>query len=355
MSRASIPGIAIRGLLCGLPEGSDDLASLSARFGEDAARRIAEATGIRARRIAPPGQCLSDLAFATAGTLLEKLGWDPASVGLIVVVTQTGDYVLPATACLLQTRLGLPENAAAMDITLGCSGYVYGLFSAMSQLVALDTSRALLIAGDTTSHHTDPNDRAIAPLFGDAVSVTALEKDAAAPAAHFALGTDGTGAPYLITEDGGARNPGHPQLFMDGTQVFAFTLKRVPANVREVLDVAGQTLADIDHVVFHQANEMMLRHLGQKLGIAEDRLVIDMAEVGNTSSASIPVAMAQGLAAPLTAPLTTAHKKLLLCGFGVGWSWGSVVLDLPPLAVCGVIDVPGDVRMNVQTRGSADT
>ncbi|MBP2315846.1 3-oxoacyl-ACP synthase III family protein [Azospirillum soli] len=334
MVASVIEGVGLKGLVACVPEGRETVEHLAARFGEDAARKIAKATGIEARHLVPAHQCTSDLAEAAGRRLLDRMGWEPASVDLLVMVTQTHDHILPASGYLLHHRLGLGKGAAVLDLTLGCSGYVYGLWTAAAMLKVAGGRRALLIAGDTTSRVLDPNDRAVAPLFGDAATATALEIDADASPMAFALGSDGAGAPYLTVPGGGLRRPEAPaHLFMDGTQVFAFTLREVPGNIRAALDLAGWTVDDVDHVVLHQANAQMIRHLAQKLGATPAQTVLALGGYGNTSSASVPLA----LASELVEPLRAGARRLLLSGFGVGWSWGTVVLAAGPLAVCETI------------------
>lgn len=330
MAQARINGIALRGIVSALPVGVEDVSNLAARFGTEQAERIAAATGIHRRHIAAPGQCLSDLAVPAAALLLTELGWEADTVDLLICVTQTPDHPLPATACLMQQRLGLGKQCAAFDVGLGCSGYVYGLWLAASLLSGMGRGRALLIAGDTTSRTLDPQDRSVAPLFGDAGTVTALEWDAGAGPLTIDVGTDGAGGPYLIQQGGGARQPQGPKLFMDGTQVFAFTLREVPKAILATLAAAETPVAAIDHVILHQANEMMLRRLGAKIGARDDQLVLAMAARGNTSSATIPLAMTDALAPSLTG----GERTLLLCGFGVGWSWGTAVWRTGPVRIC---------------------
>lgn len=337
MVASRIDGVSVRGVVGCVPEGCETVADLVHRFGEDAARKVAAATGIEERRIVAPGQCTSDLAEAAARRLLDGLGWEPGSVDLLVLVTQTHDHTLPGTASLLHRRLGLRKGAAVLDLTHGCSGFVYGLWTA-GGLLKLAGRRALLLVGDTTSRLVDPEDRAVAPLFGDGAAAAGLELEEAAPPMVFDLGSDGAGAPYLAADGGAMRHPERPaRLFMDGTQVFAFTLREVPGSVRAALDGAGWTMDMVDHLVLHQANAQMIRHLGQKLGVPMDRTVVALREVGNTSSASIPLALASALGRALAA----GPRRLLLSGFGVGWSWGSAALVVGPLAICEMVVLPG--------------
>ncbi|MCG5238497.1 3-oxoacyl-ACP synthase III family protein [Azospirillum doebereinerae] len=337
MVASVLDGVALRGVVGCVPERRETVADLALRFGEDAAARIAKATGIEARHLVDPDQCTSDLAEAAAHRLLDGLGWEPSSVDLLVLVTQTHDHVLPGSGALLHHRLGLRKGAAVLDLTQGCSGFVYGLWTA-SALLKSAGHRALLIVGDTTSRLIDPSDRAVAPLFGDGAAAVALETAADAGPMVFDLGSDGAGAPYLTAAGGAMRHPGTPaRLFMDGTQVFAFTLREVPASVRAALDGAGWSMAEVDHLVLHQANAQMIRHLAQKLGATPEQTVLALSGLGNTSSASIPLALTEALAAPLMAE----RRRLLLSGFGVGWSWGSVALSAGPLTLCATVVLPG--------------
>lgn len=337
MVASTIDGVAIRGLVACLPERTEDVADLAARFGEETALKIAKATGIERRHLAGEDQCTSDLAEAAATRLLDGLGWTAESVDLLVLVTQTHDQILPGSGSLLHRRLGLRKGAAVLDLTHGCSGYVYGLWTAAAMLKTVGT-RALLLVGDTTSRLIDPADRSVAPLFGDAAAATALELDSETGAMIFDLGSDGAGAPYLSVSGGGLRSPDAPaHLFMDGTQVFAFTLREVPNSIRAVLNRAELDIGAVDHLVLHQANAQMIRHLAQKLGAGPDQTVVALAPFGNTSSASIPLALVEALAGALS----DAPRRLLLSGFGVGWSWGSVTLCAGPLSVCEKVVLPG--------------
>ncbi len=336
MATASVEGVAIKGLVACVPDAFETTDDLAARFGADAARRIAEATGIRERRVAAPGQCASDLAEAAARRLLDGLGWAAETVELLIVVTQTAERPMPGDALLLHRRLGLPRRAVAFDVGLGCSGYVYGLWTAAALLRSLGAGRGLLVVGDTTTRVIDPADRSVAPLFGDAAAATALEADPGAPPMRFHLGSDGAGAPYLTVAGGGRRDPDErPRLFMDGTQVFAFTLREAPASVAAALDLAGWRIDGVDHLVLHQANRQMIERLARKLGAAPERTVVALERHGNTSSASIPLALAEGAGDSLR----SGARRLLLSGFGVGWSWGSAALESGPWPVCETIEL----------------
>lgn len=334
MATSGVTGIRLAGIVSCVPERRDTQADLAARFGADAAQRIAKATGIEERRIAEAGTGAIDLGEAAARRLLDGLGWDAASLDLIINVTQTRDRVLPGDGFLLHHRLGLAKGAVVLDLTLGCSGFVQGLWAAAALLKSLGGARALLVTGDVTSRLIDPNDRAVAPLFGDAAAATALEASADASPMTFDIGGDGSGAPYLTAEGGGTREPQTaPRLVMDGTQVFAFTLREVPDSLAAVLAAHGWTMAEVDQLVLHQANAQMIRHLAQKVGASADQTVVALGGFGNTSSASVPLALTSALAEALR----ERPQRLLLSGFGVGWAWASAALTAGPLTVCETI------------------
>jgi len=326
----SLPAPRLAGLVSALPAHVEANADLADRFGAEVIAKIIAATGIERRPVART-ETVGDLATIAARQLLDRLAWAPETIDLVVVVTQTPDYPMPATACLLQNALGLGKHTMAFDLALGCSGFVYGL-SVMSSLLATGAAkRALLVTGDITSHLIGPDDRSLAPLFGDAVSVTALEADGGIGRISFDLGSDGSGAPYLTCRTGGTVEPGPARLFMDGTQVMAFSLKQVRPSIQRVLAEAGKVMADVDHVVLHQANAMMLKTLGQKIGATPEQLVVALKDYGNTSSASIPLALTECLGGG------EGTKRLLLSGFGVGWSWGSVWWETVGPGVCAVV------------------
>lgn len=324
--------IALKGIVTALPQTVRENADLAEAFGAETIAKIIAATGIE-RRPVSQSHTVSDLGQAAAQHLLDALGWAADSVGLLVVVTQTPDHPLPSTAALLQHRLGLGA-IPAFDVNLGCSGYVYGLWQAAALMQGAGIGRALLVTGDMTTRMIRDSNRSLAPLFGDAVSVTALELDNTARI-NFDLGTDGSGAPYLISQTGGLREPGPPELFMDGTQVMAFSLKQVAPSIARALDASGLGITDMDRVVLHQANAMMLKTLGHKIKAEDAQMVYAIRDYGNTSSASIPLALCDDLKDNRRAFLT-----LLLCGFGVGWSWGTAVWRTPAPTVADIIRVP---------------
>ncbi|OAH09013.1 3-oxoacyl-acyl-carrier-protein synthase 3 [Rhodobacteraceae bacterium SB2] len=333
MAISKVSGIKITGVCSVLPAAYQSNFDLSGIPPQDLEKIIAS-TGISGRRLSG-GETALSMAVKGASDLIKNLDWPPSSIGLVIFVTQTPDFQLPGNAVQVQHKLNLAKTTACFDINLGCSGFVYGLWQAAALLNSIDSERALLIVGDTTSNQFPQTDKKVAPLFGDGVSIIGLQKKPSAAKMTFHLGTDGAGAPYLIQPNGGALNTNKTlSLFMDGTQVFAFTLREVPVSIRECMASHGWKIDDLDFVLLHQANRMMIERVGLKIGSTKPQLPIDLKEIGNTSSASIPMILTRTLASRVS----NNESKLLASGFGVGWSWASVALSLPKLEYCQTID-----------------
>jgi len=314
------------------------------------ALKIGAGTGVLRRHVAPPGMCTSDLCFAAAEKLLGDLGWERDTIDAVIVVTQTPDYNQPATSCLLQHRLGLAKTCAAFDVNLGCSGYLYGLWLVSTLVAGGGARRALLLAGETANAFSDPKDRTVCFLFGDAGTATALESDPTAPPMYFELGTDGSGSTHLIVPGGGYRHPPSLETLkrvpgedgverdahkirMNGAEVFAFTLREVPPLISGVMTAAAWNMEQLDAFVPHQANLFMLQHLAKRMKIPKEKVVLTLEEFGNTSSASVPLALTYGLHGPLRA----GPVKTVMAGFGVGWSWGAAAATWGPMVVSGLV------------------
>ena len=310
--------------------------------GQDPAQlaRLAKAVGLRERRVAAPGVTALDLCADAAARLLDEAAVDATSLDAVIFVTQTADHPQPNNASLLHARLGLSKAAAAYDLSLGCSGWVYGLHQA-AMLCGAGAARVLVCAGDTLSRIIDPADPATAPLFGDAGSAILVEKTGEATSMHFVFGTDGTGASAIIVPTGGARQPegAGPSacLRMDGAAVYEFALREAPPAIAGVIKLAGWTAESVDHLVLHQANRFVVSSVARKCGFPEAKVPVDLAEqFGNQSSASIPAAMAHACAAALQGN----RRRLVACGFGVGFSWGAVALEAGPMVVAPTLAFP---------------
>lgn len=308
---------SIASYLPGKPIGNEGLVETH-QFDEGFIR---DKLGIHTRHHAGEHEYVSDLAIAAVDKLIARENIDKTSIKLLVVVTQTPDYVLPNVAALVQEGAGLPTHVAAFDVSLGCSGYVYGLALVQGMMEVQGFDSALLVTAETYSKIMSPDDRATAPLFGDAATATLLTRDPVYAIGRSVLGTDGSGAEELIARGSGVRRDVEEPLFMDGRAIFNFAMKRVPALIEECLAANELSKDDIDAWVFHQASRYMLESVAPRIGLSKEGMLIDLAKVGNTTSSTIPIALERSIL-----PLPERPRRIMLCGFGVGLSWGAVVL-----------------------------
>ena len=312
---------------------------LSLDFPEWPVGKIASKTGISQRHIASEDEFASDLAIAAGAKLFQENQINPSSIDYLLLCTQSPDYFLPTTACIVQDKLGLSRSIGALDINLGCSGYIYSLGMAKGLLETGQASKLLLITADTYSKFLNPKDKSVRTIFGDGASATLIEATASESAISLpAYGTDGSGAHHLIVPTGGLRNgqaiapksaaelrglaSSKYDLFMDGPEIFNFTLNVVPESLESTLAKSGLSIGEVDLFVFHQANKFMLDHLRNRLSIPEDKFYISMGETGNTVSSTIPIALSNANREGVLKP----GMKVLLLGFGVGLSWAGTVI-----------------------------
>lgn len=311
---------------------------LAERFPAWSPEKILDKTGILERRVAAEGETALDLGAAAAAKLLDAGASAPDAVDFLIFCSQAGDYILPTSACVLQQRLGLPTSVGALDINLGCSGFVYGLSLAAGLIASGAARTVLLVTADTYSKYIHPKDKSVRTLFGDGAAATLIvaDPDGSGHIGPFVFGTDGRGADRLIVEAGGFRLPAGPDtcveqedrsgnvrtrghLFMDGAAVMSFTLREVPRAYRDLLAKTGTKPEDFDHVVLHQANKFMLDSLQKKLDVPDERLPRRYEDIGNTVSSTIPFV----LASLLEQGRLTGGARVMLIGFGVGLSWAA--------------------------------
>lgn len=324
------------------PQQELTTAHLAQQFPESSVAKIAARTGIHNRHIAAESECASDLAVAAAEKVFASGVTQPSSIDFILFCTQSPDYFLPTSACLIQKRLGIPTTAGALDFNLGSSGFIYGLGLAEGLIASNQASNILLLTADTYSKFIHPQDRSVRTIFGDAGAATLVT---AVPSkvpilGPFVYGTDGSGAENLMVPAGGLRTPRSPQtsecttdasgntrsaenLFMNGPEVFNFTLDVVPACFQTLLAKANISLDSVDLFVFHQANLIMLNYLREKLGIPENKFCMALKDCGNTVSCSIPIALQPALKG------LKAGARVVMVGFGVGYSWGATLWRYP--------------------------
>ncbi len=311
-----------------LPQRVEDNDRLAAEFPRWNMEAIFAKTGIRGRHIAGPGQCASDLAVAAAERLFAAHGIDRRSIDFLLFCTQSPDYVLPTTACLLQHRLGLRTAIGALDFNLGCSGFVYGLALAEGLIRSGTAQRVLLLTAETYSRYIDPTDRSLRTIFGDGAAATLVEASGEPSLGSFVFGTDGSSGDALMVVGGGARSEEtgiRPRkrrrwpssLFMDGPALVKFTLDVVPPLIERVLGQARWTRDQVDFYLMHQATTFMLDHLRDRLRIGAERLPEALEHYGNTVSSTLPILMYDLRRGGRLRP----GKRNLLVGFGVGFSW----------------------------------
>lgn len=350
MAVFTVPNIKVSGIAACVPRQFEDNMNLSL-IPEADRQPFINTVGIRYRRVAEEGVTASDLCFTAANKLLNDLGWNREEIKILVFVTQTPDYLIPNTSSLLQERLQLPKSCLAFDINLGCSGYVYGLSVVGSMLQNMIGGKALLLVGDISTKTISKKDKSTASLFSDAGTATALEYSLNKEM-HFNLQTDGKGYEDIMIPDGGFRNQVSDKSFveteyekgitrsnlhmkLDGVKIFNFSLREIAPNIHALLDEKKVDKLAIDYFVFHQANLLMLESVRKKLKVEAEKVPYSLYDYGNTSSATVPLTMV----VKLKEQLRSSELKMLLAGFGVGLSWGSVYLETENIVCSDLLEV----------------
>lgn len=337
--------VKISGIAGGVPSNIVSNAAGISTSSDYDARAFIETTGVSERRLSSV-LTTSDLCYAAAEKLIGDLKWDKNEIDFLIIITQTPDYIEPATACIMQDRLGLSKECYAEDISLGCSGWVYGLSNAASLLSSCGEGKALLMVGDGKRRNPEEDD----PLFGMAGVVTALEYDENAESMMFHFGTDGSGFDAIIIPDGGSRNQfseksliyqeveGHKwnrlQTWMKGMDVFSFGISTAPKSVKKLAEHFDFDYSNYDYLILHQANMKMNDMIAKKLKFEKAKVPSSMFLFGNTSSASIPLTIVTELKDAVKKP-----TKLLCCGFGIGLSWGTVAFSVNDLIISDIVEV----------------
>ncbi len=324
-----------------VPERTVTNEELIRRFPALKINELTRLTGVNERHVADTDETSSDLAVKAAEKLFSENSIDKSAIDFIIFCTSGGDYITPASACIIQNRLGLSQHCGAFDFNQGCTGYLYGLALADSLIKAGNAQHILLLTGETTHriiHAKDPNTLA---LFGDGASATLLEKSTADHIGRFVFGTDGSKYDQIIVRHGRERYPlpqwaepdytdafgnvkNHAKLYMNGGTVFNFTLEKAPGLFNRLLEDAGLTPDDIDYFVFHQANRIVLESLGKKLRIPSEKIIIELNDVGNTVSSSIPIALKKSM----DKDVIKKGNTIMVAGFGVGLSWGGAIVTV---------------------------
>jgi len=350
MSLFSVRNIRISGISSCVPRqvvSNYDFELISPKERELLVRSV----GIEKRRVATAGTCTSDLCQKSAEVLLDELGWNPDEISVLLFITQTPDYTTPATSNILQDKLRLPGGCIALDINLGCSGYVYGIAVAASLLTTLGRGKALVLAGDISTATISGKDKSTTPIFSDAGSATALVHATGSSEMFFNLQGDGKGYQAIIIPDGGYRNPitaqslkeekisdgiirNRTHLILNGLDVFNFSVNEVPKNVNELLAFSGKEKTGIDYFIFHQANLLINESIRRKLKLEPGQVPYSLRDYGNTSSATIPVT----IVTQLKNMMESKVLKMVMCGFGVGLSWSSMYVETEKVVCPALIE-----------------
>lgn len=340
--------IGIKAMSACVPQGVVYNKDLGYLIPDTEIQKTIDSIGVRERRIADKDVCASDLAYKAAVKLMEDNSISPDSIDVLLFMSQTADYRIPATAPLLQDRLGLTTNTMAMDLSLGCSGFVFALSAAYAYASLPDVKRVLLLDGETFSKIVNRKDKVDWPLYGDAATATLVEKGDFGEST-FILRSDGSGRDSVIIKDG-MRNPVtvdslvekknenddiHTglEVYMDGMDVFNFAMKRVPKTIKEMAEVTGTALDDIDWLVFHQANRFMTDFFVKKLKFNPERVPYCIDRYGNTSSTSVPLTIVSELHDKMK-----DGDRIVMAGFGAGLSWGVAKVTMNNCKVSPVID-----------------
>lgn len=332
----------IKGICCALPNNPLSIQEVGNNyFKKDDIEKVSQIIGVKRLYHAREDQTTSDLCYEAAKKLISELGWKKESIEAVLFVSQTPDYITPSTACILQNRLGLTKDSIALDINLGCSGYIYGNWIASQMINNLTCKRIILLVGDTLSKVISKKDKSVALIFGDGVSATALEYTEEETMATFVLNSDGSGANSLIIPAGGARKPrdnhtntmmededgnirSEEQMYMNGMEILGFAVREVPKIVKRVMKNHSWSVDDVEQFLFHQANNYMLKFIAKKANLPMDKIPLSIDKFGNTSGATIPLLICD----QLKEKLKENSMNVIMTGFGVGLSWGSVAMNL---------------------------
>ena len=352
MALLTYSNIGIAGIAACVPKQTIDNYHYTQYFPEDVVRKVVDKIGIYERRFADEHTCASDLCFAAAERLIADLQVDKNEIDVLIFISQTPDYRMPATAFLLQERLGLPKTTMAFDLSLGCSAFLYGLSVGYSLLQQPHIRKVLLLDGETRSKVYSPKDRKTAFLFGDAGAAILLEKGEKYGNSYFSLNSDGSMADTIKIEGGGYRMPSSEETlrervvdeygnirslehgYMDGDDVFNFVASKVPKDIKYLCAEVGEDVKSMDYYLLHQANDFMNQFLVKKLKLDVEKVPSSIAKFGNTSSVSIPLTIVSELHNQLS-----GNKKLMLSAFGVGLSWGTAILQTSECHICELVEI----------------
>lgn len=351
MAYLTYNNIGISGLAAAVPLNKINNLEYTKYFPSEDVQEVVKKIGVYERRFAPPEMCSSDLCYAAAEKLISDLSVSRNEIDLLVFVSQTPDYRMPATSIILQHRLGLLHSTIAFDLNLGCSGFIYGLSVVYSMMERSGLRKALLLDGETRSKVYSPKDRKTAFIFGDGGVAALIERDEKFGKSHFSLNSDGSKENLIKMDAGGYRHMSSPETlkekvvdeygnirsdehgYMNGGDVFNFVIKEIPSDIKNILSLSGNDTNTIDYFLFHQANDFINSYLARKLKLDTKKIPSTIAKFGNTSSVSIPLTIVSELKGLLN------DKKILLSGFGVGMTWASAVINTSSIFISDLVEI----------------
>lgn len=352
MAFMSFNGIGIKALAAAVPRTVIDNLNYTEYFPADQVKEVVEKVGIYERRFADANTCSSDLCYAAAEKLIADNNINRNEIDLLIFISQTPDFRMPATSVLLQDRLGLPNSTIAFDINLGCSAFIYGLSVVFSMMQNKGLRKALLLDGETRSKVYSPKDRRSAFLFGDGGVAALIERDETFGESFFSLNSDGSRGDLIKINGGGYRMPSSietlkervvdeygnirsdEQGYMNGGDVFNFVIREIPKDIKKMAEYFGKNLAELDWYIFHQANNFINSYLAKKLKLDTSKIPSTIAKYGNTSSVSVPLTIVDQLKERLN-----GHNELLLSAFGVGMTWATAIVPFEDCRISDIVEV----------------
>lgn len=352
MAILSFDSIGISALSAAIPKNTIFNYEYTSFFQKEDVKKIVDKIGIYERRFADNAVCASDLCYAAAEKLITDNNIDRSEIDLLIFISQTPDYRMPATSILLQDRLNLSQSCIAFDISLGCSAFIYGLSVAYSFLQSGNLRKVLILDGETRSKVYSPKDRRSAFLFGDGGVAALIERKPEFGRSHFSINSDGSRGDLIMIKGGGYRNPSSietltekvvdeygnirndEQGYMNGTDVFNFVIKEVPKDIKYLLDTTLTPINDIDYFVFHQANNFINSYIAKKMKLDPKKIPSTIAKYGNVSSVSVPLTIVSELKDVLNTP-----KRILLSAFGVGMTWATGIITLDNCKISDIVEI----------------
>lgn len=352
MAIVSFSGIGIKAMAAAVPSNRIDNYAYTQYFPADEVREVVDKIGVYERRFADENTCSSDLCFAAAEKLFADNSIDRSEIDLLVFISQTPDYRMPATSVILQHRLGLQNSTIAFDINLGCSAFIYGMAVVYSMMEKTNLRKALLLDGETRSKVYSPKDRRTAFLFGDGGVAALIERNEKFGESFFSLNSDGSRENLIKINAGGYRIPSSPETlkekvvdeygnirneeqgYMNGGDVFTFVNREVPTDINRVLEYTGRDKDSFDYIIFHQANNFINTHLAKKLKLDVNKIPSTIEKYGNTSSVSVPLTIVSELKDKML-----GEKELLLSAFGVGMTWATAIVKFVDLKISDIVEV----------------